>query len=211
MGERVGDIDSCYREVIMVVCQVNQEQELQNAQFVQKTLGRLKTRMADLVARLSYRNIAQKRVGLFAQQALSNVIIVEKKLKPLVAKINNIVIWSAETKAISIKQASKLELGRAIKRLTLLYISGLRHIIRSLMFVNIAKRKAIQNGPTYHRNIIENVMTGSTYVSRVTSNLMGKTIKTLEGTNNVIRKRYAKYKDPDNWEATWETMTPAIN
>ena len=28
---------------------------------------------------------------------------------------------------------------------------------------------------------------------------------------DVIRKRYAKYKDPDNWEATWETMTPAIN
>lgn len=28
---------------------------------------------------------------------------------------------------------------------------------------------------------------------------------------DIIRKRYAKFKDPDNWEATWETMTPAIN
>lgn len=27
---------------------------------------------------------------------------------------------------------------------------------------------------------------------------------------DVIRKRYAKFIDPDNWEATWETMTPAI-
>lgn len=27
---------------------------------------------------------------------------------------------------------------------------------------------------------------------------------------DVIRKRYAKLKDPDNWEATWETMTPIL-
>ena len=28
---------------------------------------------------------------------------------------------------------------------------------------------------------------------------------------DVIRKRYAKFIDPDNWEETWEQMTPAIN
>lgn len=202
----MGDIDSCYREVIMVVCLVTQEQESQIVLSVKKTSEPLKTRMVSLAERLSYRNIAQKRVGLFAQQALSNVIIVEKKLKPLVAKINNIVIWSAETKAISIKQASKLELGRAIKRLTLLYISGLRHIIRSLMFVNIAKRKAIQSGLTYRKTTIEKEMTGLTCASPVTSSLTVKNTRILKDINRVIRKRYAKFISPDDWEE----LTPEI-
>ncbi len=28
---------------------------------------------------------------------------------------------------------------------------------------------------------------------------------------DVIRKRYAKFIDPNNWEESWQTMTPAIN
>lgn len=209
----MGDIDSCYREVIMVVCQVNQEQELQNAPFVKKSLGVSKTRTADLVARLSYRNIAQKRVGLFAQQTLSNVIIVAKKLKPLIAKINNIVIWNAETKAISIKQASKLELGKVIKRLTLLYINGLRHIIRSLMFVNIAIRKAIQSGLTYHRIITEKETTGLISANHVILYMMANSTRTLDATNkyvDVIRKRYWKFVN-DGDEKGWEDATARVN
>lgn len=208
----MGDIDSCYREVIMVVCQVNQEQELQNAQFVQKTLGRLKTRMADLVARLSYRNIAQKRVGLFAQQALSNVIIVEKKLKPLVAKINNIVIWSAETKAISIKQASKLELGRAIKHLIQPYTNGLLHTTKSLMCVNIVRLRAIQSGLTYHRITTENEMTGLTFANHVILYMTANSTRTLDVINkyvDVIRKRYWKFVNGS--EEGWEDGTTKCN
>ena len=28
---------------------------------------------------------------------------------------------------------------------------------------------------------------------------------------DVIRKRYAKYIEPDTWEESWQTLTPAIN
>lgn len=28
---------------------------------------------------------------------------------------------------------------------------------------------------------------------------------------DVIRKRYTKFIQPDNWEDTWEELTPAIN
>lgn len=186
---------------------------MQNAPFVKKSLGVSKTRTADLVARLSYRNIAQKRVGLFAQQTLSNVIIVAKKLKPLIAKINNIVIWNAETKAISIKQASKLELGKVIKRLTLLYINGLRHIIRSLMFVNIAIRKAIQSGLTYHRIITEKETTGLISANHVILYMMANSTRTLDATNkyvDVIRKRYWKFVN-DGDEKGWEDATARVN
>ena len=28
---------------------------------------------------------------------------------------------------------------------------------------------------------------------------------------DVIRKRYAKFIDPENWETSWQQMTPAVN
>ena len=209
----MGDIDSCYREVIMVVCQVNQEQELQDAQFVQETLGRLKTRMADLVVRLSYRNIAQRLAGLSVQQALSNVVFVAKKSRLTKARTSSIVIWSAEIKATNTKQAKKQELGRAIKHLTRLYTNGLHHITRSLMFVNIAKRKAIQSGLTYHKIITESEMTGSISANHAILYTMANSTKTLDATNryvDVIRKRYWKFVN-DGDEKGWEDATARVN
>lgn len=209
----MGDIDSCYREVIMVVCQVNQELDLQNAQFVQKTLGRLKTRMADLVARLSYRSIAQRLAGLSVQQALSSVVFVAKKSRLTKARISNIVIWSAEIKATNTKQVSKQGLGKVIKRLTRLYINGLHHTIRSLMFVNTAKRKDIQSGLTYLKIITESVMTGLISANRAILYTIANSIRTLDATNkyvDVIRKRYAKFIEPETWEDRWQKLTPAV-
>jgi len=196
----------------MVVCQVNQEQELPTALSVVKTLGRLKTRMGGLAVTSNYRSIAQKIAGLFAQHHSSNVIIVVKKSRLPEAKINNIVIWSAEIKATSIKQASKLELGKAIKHLTRLYINGLHHIIRSLMFVNIAKRKAIQSGLTYHRITTENEMTGLIYANLVILYMTAISTRTLDAISkytDVIRKRYAKFIGEDDWQAVTSVISEA--
>lgn len=207
----MGDIDSCYREVIMVVCLVNQEQELQIVQSVMRTLEQLKTRTVDLVARLSYRSIAQKRVGLYVQPVLLSVGTVVRKSRLLRARTSNTAIWSAEIKDISIKQASEQGRGKATKHPIQQYTNGFIHTIRSQMFANIVKGKVTQNGQTYHRSIIENVMTGLIFVNLVTLSLMARTTRTLEDINSVIRKRYAKFIDPNGWEESWQTMTPAIN
>lgn len=196
----------------MVVCLVNQEPELLNVQYVVRALEQLKTRTESLVAKSSYRSIVQKPVGLFVQQVLSNVIIVTRKLRPHSARINNIAIWSAEIKGISIKQVSRLELGKVIKHLTLLYINGLHHIIRSLMFVNIAKRKAIQSGLTYLKIITEREMTGLISANHVILCMMANSIRTSDVINkyvDVIRKRYWKFVN-DGDETGWETNTPAV-
>lgn len=207
----MGDIDSCYREVIMIVCQANQEQELLTVQYVAMTLGVLKTKMVDSVAKLSFRSIAQRVAGLNVQPDISSVDIVTKRSRPTQARTNSTVIWSVVTKGINTKLAIKLVLGKVIKHLTQLFTSGYTHIIKNLTYANTVKGGVIQSGQTYHRNIIENVTTGLTYVSRVTLNLMGKTTKTLEGTNNVIRKRYAKFVSPDNTlPENWEELTPPI-
>lgn len=174
----MADIDSCYRGVIMVVCLTNYEQESHDALYVEQTLGQLKTRTVDLVARLSYKSTVQKRVGLFAQRALSSVATVVNKLKLIIARTNSIAIWSAETKAIDTKLVSKLERGKAMEHLIPLYISGFIHTTKSLMFATIAKGKATQSGQTYHRSITEKEMTGLTYASLVTS-IMTVTIKHL--------------------------------
>lgn len=195
----------------MLVCQVNQEQGLLNAQYVVKILGQLKTRTEDLMEKSDYRNTALKTAGLGVQLYMLIVGIVAKKLRQLRVRTNNTVIWNVVIRAISIEQARKLEHGKAKKHLTRLYISGLRHIIRSLMFVNIAKRKAIQSGLTYRKTTIEKEMTGLTCASPVTSSLTVKNTRILKDINRVIRKRYAKFISPDDWEAKWEELTPAIS
>ena len=177
---------------------------------VVKTSEPSKTRMGGLGATSNYRSIAQRIAGLYVQHYLLSVGFVAKKSKLVRARINNIVIWSVVTKATDIKQASKLELGKATKHLTPLYINGLRHIIRSLMFVNIAKRKAIQSGLTYHRITTENEMTGLISANRVILYTMENSTRTLDATNkytDVIRKRYAKFIG----EEDWQSVTPLIS
>lgn len=213
MGERVGDIDSCYREVIMIVCQVNQELELPTARYAKMILEQSKTRMEGLVGKSNYRNIAQKTVGLFVQHYLLDAIIAVKRSRPLVVRTSNTATWNVVIKAIRIKRGKKLELGKAIKRRTQLYISGLHHIIRSLTSANIAIRKAIQSGLTYHRTTTEKEMTGSISANHAILYTMANSTRTLDVINkytDVIRKRYAKFTNNNELPENWEDLTPAV-
>lgn len=194
----------------MIVCQVNQEQELPTVQYAAKTLGVLKTKMVGLVAKLSFKSTAQRVAGLNVQLDISSADTATKRSRPTQARTNNTVIWNAGIKDINIKQAIKLGLGKVIKHLTQPFTSGYIHTIKNLTYANIVKEGVIPNGRIYHKNIIENVMTGLIYVSRVISSLMGRTTKTLEGINNVIRKRYAKFCYPDTWEERWQELTPEV-
>jgi hypothetical protein len=162
-----------------------------------RTLGQLKTRTADLVAKLSCKSIAQKSVGLSVQRILSSVATVAKKSRLLRARTNSIAIWSAEIKAINIKQASKQERGKVTKHPTQQFINGSIHTTKNQMFANTAIDKVTQSGQTYHRSIIENVTIGLIYVNLATLSLMARTTKTLEDISNQL---------PDNWEE----LTPAL-
>ena len=182
----------------MVVCQVNQEQELQDAQYVEMILEQSKTRMVDLMEKLDYRSTALKTAGLGVQLYILAVDTVAKKSRQLKVRINNTVIWSVVIMDISTRLAKMQVLGKVIKHRIQQYTNGFTRIIKSLMYVTTASVKDIPSGQTYHKNTTENEMTGLTCASRAILSLTEKITRTSDAINSVIRKRYAKFVSPDN-------------
>lgn len=197
----------------MDICQVNKELGLPNALFVNRILEVLKTRMEDLVALLNYRSIARRSVGRYAQPYMLIVRIVARNLKPLQARINNTAIWFVVTKDIVTKKLKNVVLGRVIKQAIQQNINGLLQNIPNLNTVMTAGVVGyLLNGLIYLVNTIENVMTGVTYAKSATLNMIKIDTQTSSGTKytDVIRKRYAKFIEPETWEDRWQKLTPAV-
>ena len=204
----MGDIDSCYREVIMIVCQANQEQELLNALYVEKTLELSKNRMVGLTERLDCKSIVPKIAGLGGQLYTLIVGIVVNKSRQLKARTNNTVIWNVVIVGTNTRLVKMQVLGKEIKLRTQQYINGFIRTIRNLIYATIVNAKGIQNGQIYHRSITENEMTGLTYVNRATSTLTDTKKHLLGGIS--IRKRYAKFMNNNQLPENWEELTPQV-
>lgn len=145
-----------------------------------------------------------------------NAELVTQILRPTQVSTRSSATTNVGMKTIRLDVAKKRQLTKAIKQAIQLYISGFINTLVNLWSVNsVAKLQRttdIFSGLIYQGHTSVNAAIGLGYAFGV---ILREIRHQFNISVDVIRKRYAKFIQPDNqlpenWEDRWQKLTPAV-